>query len=69
MDMHVLFQVTLVTKTSTTDITLKRFFSSVYSFVVVVSTATYEEFLTVETLPFSLTRAGMLDLESKQLSN
>jgi hypothetical protein len=54
VDMHVLLQVALVTEASTADVTLKGLFASVRSFVVVVSTATHEELLTVEALPFSL---------------
>jgi hypothetical protein len=65
MDMQVLFQVALVTKTSTTDITLKRFFACMCSFVVLVSTTTYEEFLAIVALPFSRMRAGFLDLNGK----
>ena len=40
MNMHVLFEVTLVSETSTTHIASKWFFSSVRSFVIVVSAST-----------------------------
>ena len=52
MNMHVLFQITLKTKTSTTDATFKRLFFSMRSFMTFIRIATYEILFAIETLPF-----------------
>ena len=69
MNMHVLFQIALKTETSATDATLKRLFFGMCSFVAFVRIATYEEFLAIQTLPFSFLPSGYGYLESKKMYN
>ena len=61
-----LLQVSIVTKASTTDVTLERLFARMCSLVTVVSTATAEKLLTMTTLPLSFTSKRLLKLQCKK---